>query len=245
MATLYLIIDLFRQDITRIPDVKTCTDTLQMWHVRKPMTDEPLLFSEIAFVKHDPERPIKRDLCASAKHHNPIPDFANTVSNSKLQKIVNLYDVAGLKLPVLETIRSNNFAPVVQKQHSDINLQSELFDIVRSDTVVFLGSAVQLESEDMVRHYRTMVEVDLERAKYTAKNPRLQSKTAFWFEQRTFRITASTFGTFCRLKPTTDAVKTFEQKKEIFHHPKCSPWNTLRGRGLRSIWKCTTAKVPR
>ena len=46
---------------------------------------------------------------------------------------------------------------------------------------------------------------------------RLQSKNAFWFRQRLHRITASTFsGTSCRLKNSTDPVKTFEQKRSFF-----------------------------
>jgi len=54
VAVVYFIIDLYMTGVDKIPDVKTCTDKLQMWHVRKPLTDEPLLFSEIQFVKHDP-----------------------------------------------------------------------------------------------------------------------------------------------------------------------------------------------
>ena len=48
------------------------------------------------------------------------------------------------------------------------------------------------------------------------KRTRLQSKNAFWFRQRQHRITASTFGTFCRLKNSTDPLKTFEQKRSFF-----------------------------
>ena len=53
-------------------------------------------------------------------------------------------------------------------------------------------------------------------SKLLKKRTRLQSKNAFWFRQRQHRITASTFGTFCRLKNSTDPVKTFEQKRSFF-----------------------------
>ena len=52
--------------------------------------------------------------------------------------------------------------------------------------------------------------------KLLKKRTRLQSKNAFWFRQRQHRITASTFGTFCRLKNSKDPVKTFEQKRSFF-----------------------------
>ena len=52
--------------------------------------------------------------------------------------------------------------------------------------------------------------------KLLTKRTRLQSKNAFWFRQRQHRITASTFGTFCCLKNSTDPVKTFEQKRSFF-----------------------------
>ena len=71
VAVLYTLIDF----VTSIPQMKLCTDKLQMWHVRKPLTDDPLLFSEIRFVKQDPNKPIKRELSSTVVNHNPVPDF--------------------------------------------------------------------------------------------------------------------------------------------------------------------------
>lgn len=106
VATLYSIIDLHHQDVSTIPDVKTCTDKLQMWHVRKPVTDESLLFSDITFVKHDPGKQVKRDLCCNIKEHNLVPEIGKSVTEETLQKLITIYDSTGLKLPVLETIRT-------------------------------------------------------------------------------------------------------------------------------------------
>ncbi|XP_064597894.1 uncharacterized protein LOC135464397 [Liolophura sinensis] len=103
VATLYCLIDLYRLGINKIPDAKTCTQKLQMWHVRKPVTDEPLLFSDINFVKHDPERPVKGDLGCSVKQHNPVPEFASTVTqkwwnNKRSPPSFNIF--ANVKSPI-------------------------------------------------------------------------------------------------------------------------------------------------
>ena len=88
VAVLYTLIDL----VTSIPQMKSCTDKLQMWHVRKPLTDDPLLLSEIKFVKHEPNKPIKRELSSTVVNHNPVPDFAkmqdDRPENGKVSKAV-------------------------------------------------------------------------------------------------------------------------------------------------------------
>ena len=128
VAVLYTLIDF----VTSIPQMKSCTDKLQMWHVRKPLTDDPLLFGEIKFVKQDPNKPIKRELSSSVVNHNPIPDFAK-MTDQKIEKLVKLYDASGVKLPVLETIRSNECTPVLTKQQESIlNLHERLFASVRN-----------------------------------------------------------------------------------------------------------------
>ncbi|KAK3108400.1 hypothetical protein FSP39_007216 [Pinctada imbricata] len=215
VATLYSIIDLHRQDVSCIPEVQTCTEKLQMWHVRKPTSDEPLLFSDINFVKHDPEKPVKRDLCAVAKNHNPVPEFAKGVTSDDLRRLVSLYDVSGIQLPVLETIRSNSFQPVLCRQTSDADLHADLFNCVINNVYSEMYTPADL-SPEASQHYSHTVQVDLERAKFIEKNTRVQSKTSFWFDEREYRITASNFGTFCRLRDSTDPVKTFHQKKKFF-----------------------------
>ena len=184
-----------------------------MWHVRKPLTDDPLLFSEIKFVKHDPNKPIKTELSSTVVNHNPVPDFAK-MTDQKMEKLVKLYDASGVKLPVLETIRSNECTPVLTKQQESIlNLHERLFASVRNTSFNISYYIDQLDESTKLQYSNL---VDLKSLKLLKKRTRLQSKNAFWFRQRQNRITASTFGTFCRLKNSTDPVKTFEQKRSFF-----------------------------
>ncbi|XP_033725418.1 uncharacterized protein LOC117345238 [Pecten maximus] len=215
VATLFCLIDFHRQDVKTMPDVKTCTDKLQLWHVRKPTSDEPLLFRDINFVKHDPFKTVKKDLCAAAATHNPVPEFARSVTGNDLTKLVNLFDASGLNLPVLDTIRENNFKPVACRQRCDVNLDADLFEMVDNTSFSEIELPQALKS-DIQQHYLVNVSVDTQRAKFIEKNTRLQSKTSFWFNERQYRITASNFGVFCRLKNTTDPVNTFQQKKKFF-----------------------------
>jgi hypothetical protein len=205
-----------RQGLENIPDVKTCTDKLQMWHVRKPTSDEPLLFSDIKFVRHDPEKPVKRDLCVNLLTHNPVPDFHKTVTNGDLEKLVKVYDMSGIKLPILDVIRDNKFAPVIQKQQMDAELHSELFAAMTNGDHYARNEFGASVSDAVIHHYNAAVDVDLDRSLFIEKSTRLQSKSNFWFAQREYRLTASMFGTFCRLRSTTDPVKTFMQKRKYF-----------------------------
>ncbi|XP_064604322.1 uncharacterized protein LOC135469697 [Liolophura sinensis] len=217
VATLYCLIDLYRLGINKIPDAKTCTQKLQMWHVRKPVTDEPLLFSDINFVKHDPERPVKGDLGCSVKQHNPVPEFASTVTQVKIQKLVNLYDSNCIKLPVIDTIRTNQCIPVLPKQQMDGSLHSELFELMNGTEYNFSVDdyTTKLTASEK-QHYSSIVEVNIETSRCIEKKTRLQSKSKFWFDQRQHRITASNFGTFCRLKSCTNPITTFNRKQKFF-----------------------------
>ena len=138
MATVYFVIDFLWQGVKQIPDIQTCTDKIQMWHVRKPLNDEPLLFSDINFVKHNPMKVSKKELCSSVKYHNPVPEFASTVSRSQVEKLVRLYDSNGIKLPVLDTIRSNNFIPVLPKEQNTAHLQDKLFQYLATTEFDFM-----------------------------------------------------------------------------------------------------------
>lgn len=82
-----MLIDLLRQCVSSTPELKSCTEKLQMAHVRKPLTVEPLLFSEIRFVKHDPNKPMKKELSSTVVMHNPIPEFAK-MSDRRIKKNV-------------------------------------------------------------------------------------------------------------------------------------------------------------
>lgn len=213
VALVYFIIDLYRKGVSKIPDIQTCTDKLQMWHVRKPLSDEPLLFSDISFVKHDPLRVSKKELCSTVKYHNPVPDFAKTVKTSQVQKLVKLYDTQGIKLPVIETIRSNNCEPVLLKEHPHTDLDVQLFECVGSTD--FMYAAHPLANDEQLFYDRFM-NVNIAKSKIIEKQTRLQSKNANWFRERQYRITASMFGSFCRMKAQTDPVKMFNQKRTYF-----------------------------
>ncbi|XP_033729808.1 uncharacterized protein LOC117319004 [Pecten maximus] len=69
---------------------------------------------------------------------------------------------------------------------------------------------------EMKHHFAAVVDSDIDCMRHIEKNTRLQSKSKFWFEQREYRITASNFGSFCRMKEATDPVRTFKQKKKFF-----------------------------
>ncbi|XP_052235872.1 uncharacterized protein LOC127880788 [Dreissena polymorpha] len=216
VAIVYLIIDLHRQGVEKIPDIQTCTDKLQMWHVRKPISDEPLLFSDINFVKHDPFKVAKRELCSTVKYHNPVPHFAKAVSSTQIEKLVKLYDTGGLKLPVIETLRSNNCEPVLPKAQSDASdLNDMLFERLQETTSTFSKTCHEF-SENEKTFYEGLITCDIKMSKNIEKQTRMQSKNAKWFSEREYRITSSTFGTFCRMKSTTDPCKTFDQKKVHF-----------------------------
>ena len=60
-----------------------------------------------------------KELSSTVANHNPVPDFAK-MTDQKIEKSVKLYDASGVKLPVLETIRSNESTPVLTKQQESI-----------------------------------------------------------------------------------------------------------------------------
>ena len=158
VATVYFVIDLFRQGVKQIPDIHTCTDKIQIWHARKPLTKEPLLFSDINFVKHDPMKVSKKELCSSVKYHNPVPEFASTVSRSQVEELVRLYDSNGIKLPVLDTIRSNNFIPVLPQEQSTVHLQDKLFQYLATIDIDFMELIMSVNEKCF---YDTMPKVNM------------------------------------------------------------------------------------
>ena len=143
-------------------------------------------------------------------NHNPVPDFAK-MTDQKIEKLVMLYDASGFKHPGLEAIRSNECTPVLTKQESILNLHERLFASVRNTSFDISYYIDQLDESTKLQ-YSNLVDLSDKEFEIIEKRTRLQSKNAFWFRQRQHRITASTFGTFCRLKNSTDPVKTFERK---------------------------------
>lgn len=187
VAVIYFIIDLHRQGAEKIPDIATCTDKLQMWHVRKPLSDEPLLFSDINFVKHDPFKTTKKELCSSVKYHNPVPHFANKVRKTQLEKLVKLYEANGLNLPIIQTIKSNNFEPVLPKgQSMATDLNEMLFDKVEETTY---NDEIRDIDENSKCFYERVITCDV-KAKLVEKTPDAEQER---YLVRTARIQTNSF----------------------------------------------------
>lgn len=109
VCVLYYLLDITKAGLTEIPDTSTCTDQLQMWHVKRPATDEPLLVSDMQFVRHKPDTSMQRQtLGCIVQQHNPVPSFATAVKSKDVNKLVRLYSAIGMNIPVIETIASNN-----------------------------------------------------------------------------------------------------------------------------------------
>ena len=104
---------------------------------------------------------------------------------------------------------------LTKQQESILNLHERLFASVRNTSFDISYYIDQLDESTKLQ-YSNLVDLSDKKFKIIEKRARLQSKNAFWFRQRQHRITASTFGTFCRLKNLTDPVKTFEQKRSFF-----------------------------
>ena len=100
-----------------------------MWHVWKPTSDEPLLFSDVNFVKHDPFTVSKKELGSTVKYHNPVPELDSAVRKEQVEKLIRVHDNAGIRIPVLETIRSNGCMPVVPRTQSSLDLQDNLYKV--------------------------------------------------------------------------------------------------------------------
>ena len=91
-------------------------------------------------------------------------------------------------------------------------LNDMLFEKV--DAALFDTHEYSLTESEKLFYSHT--QCDLKRTKTIEKQTRMQSKNAKWFAEREHRITASSFGTFCRMKSCTDPCKTFAQKKAFF-----------------------------
>ncbi|KAK6181788.1 hypothetical protein SNE40_009573 [Patella caerulea] len=72
---------------------------------------------------------------------------------------------------------------------------------------------------DQFEFYNSSINISLNVCKDIEVKTRLQSKNSFWFAQREYRLTSSNFGTFCKLRESTDPMKTFLQKKLYFTSP--------------------------
>ena len=82
------------------------------------------------------------------------------MTDQKMEKLVKLYDAAGVKLPVLETIRSNECIPVLTKQQESIlNLHERLFASVRNTSFNICYYIDQLE-ESTELQYSNLVDLN-------------------------------------------------------------------------------------
>ena len=133
-----------------------------------------------------------------------------------MQRMVNIFDINGTTLPILDTLKSNACVPVVQKQQMFSELQPELYDQMQSGAIYSIDDYLHTLSEENRVSYNSIVACDISRSQQIEKRTRLQSRNNFWFQERIHRITSSTFGTFYKLRPTRDPIKTFIQKKSQF-----------------------------
>ena len=85
-------------------------------------------------------------------NHNPVRNCAK-MTDQKIEKLVNLYDASGVKLPVLETIRSNECTPVLTKQQESIlNLHERLFASVRNTSFDISYYIYQLDESTKLQY---------------------------------------------------------------------------------------------
>jgi len=148
------------------------------------------------------------------KYHKPVPSFGKNVSKEQIEKLVKLTQMSGIRLPVIETIRQNNCEPVMPKSASALDLADELFRSVERTQIE--NDQVDQMNESQTSFYSNVIKAEIRQCRLIEQQTRMQSKNACWFREREYRLTSSTFGTFCRLKPSTDPVKTFKQKKMYF-----------------------------
>ena len=75
-----MIIDYYKMGYSVIPDDVTCTGKLQIWHVKKPSNDEPLLLDSIRVVHHDEHQNVpKGELGCQIKNFNLRPKLTKPV----------------------------------------------------------------------------------------------------------------------------------------------------------------------
>ena len=92
-------------------------------HVRRPISDDPLLFSDIHFVKLDPLQTEQQELACASRYRNTVPNFASSVNTTQVQRMVSLVS-ASISLPVLDTIQTNQCQSVIPKTQYGSKLYS-------------------------------------------------------------------------------------------------------------------------
>ena len=83
---------------------------------------------------------------------------ASTVQRSQVDQLVRLYDSNGIKLPVLDTIRSNNFIPVRPQEQSTVHLQDKLFQYLVTTDFDFMEPIMSVNEKCF---YDTMIKVNI------------------------------------------------------------------------------------
>jgi hypothetical protein len=143
------------------------TEKLQLWHVQKPSSDEPLLVSDINFIKHDPERKEKHhSLGAAIQRHNLFPkDTDSGLTESKIRRFVHGFNCVGADLPVLMNISRNDCQPIrsasSNNDHIELLLIEEMWENVEKTPVSLHQSIDEIEGGHSLKQ---VIEVNLEKA---------------------------------------------------------------------------------
>ncbi|KAF4527683.1 hypothetical protein B566_EDAN012649 [Ephemera danica] len=168
-----------------------CTSRLQMWHVKRAPTDEPLFFTDINFSK--PYKTIKKKrtnysekMGAVVKNHNPLPAHERGTTEHDLKQLVGMMKSNGYYYKVLSVITSNSFVPVEERKEISECDETIIKDLhlgiieTEFENIDINITATNEEEDQFLETIKISRELSIEIEKET----RLQAQSMRWRDER-------------------------------------------------------------
>ncbi|XP_059490196.1 uncharacterized protein LOC132205261 [Neocloeon triangulifer] len=200
-------------------DTPTPTGKLQLWHAMKPTNDEPLLFSEINFVRHDESRAGRfvQPLGAEIARHQLLPSGRATLPSSRVMDLASSLRRVGFDPPVLKNLEANEYktkaSRILSNEQSQEVLVDKLFEIMEKASY---SKSIVPNNEYELTFLRDFILVDWPKSREIERNTRFQSQSKHWYKARLHRITATQVHSLASENARTDAWKRFAGKRKFF-----------------------------
>ncbi|XP_065069968.1 uncharacterized protein LOC135694980 [Rhopilema esculentum] len=211
-ALLFTLLDFTNAQYSKIPDMLTCTQVAQKWHV--PSATSMTLsaagkFDDVIFSKYEPNKEKKRAFASQASQDDcATPQFAQKVSANAFKQLANDLSDAGRATFLCKTLQSNDFKPTeffetsCRKQESRVRGQTEqstsedaiilnIFENINSENTPPFHQSVM--KEEIRLSVQKLVRVSRNQAIDICIATQRQAKDPAWFDERCKRVTASHF----------------------------------------------------